>query len=285
LLVVLSKGYLASPWCGQEREAFLKANPNGQFFIVKRDKIEPDEQPEEFREILGYQFWKQDEENRAPVPLGYPVPNPKNPSHERYYNHLNDLAHDLAEKLKELKGSNEASIRKSQERIPVEPVPPPAPEPVLPKKVLEKAAVWVEPEKEQRQETDGRFVAYSDGTVKDTKTGLVWASRDNGKDIAWQEAKAYCESRGNGWRMPTLEELKTLIGTQNGATKGFDFSPNADNYIATKLIHLTCYWVWASDTKDVGSRAAYVGFLRGYADWSRPGGSYGSRALPVRGGK
>ena len=38
---------------------------------------------------------------------------------------------------------------------------------------------------------DGRFIAYDDGTVKDTKTGLIWAAKDNGKDINWKNAKKY----------------------------------------------------------------------------------------------
>jgi len=43
-------------------------------------------------------------------------------------------------------------------------------------------------------ESDGRFVAYDNGTVKDTKTGLMWASKDNGEDITWKGAKRYCEN-------------------------------------------------------------------------------------------
>ena len=58
------------------------------------------------------------------------------------------------------------------------------------------------------------FIAREDGTVMDTRTGLMWASRDNGKDISWQEAKSYCENyRGGGytdWRMPTMNELAGL---------------------------------------------------------------------------
>lgn len=61
---------------------------------------------------------------------------------------------------------------------------------------------------------DGRFIAYDNGTVKDTEKGLMWAAKDNGKDINWKDAKRYCENyRGGGytdWRMPTLDELAGL---------------------------------------------------------------------------
>jgi len=61
---------------------------------------------------------------------------------------------------------------------------------------------------------DGRFTAYDDGTVLDTRTGLMWAAKDNGADINWPNAKRYCENyRGGGytdWRMPTQDELAGL---------------------------------------------------------------------------
>jgi hypothetical protein len=61
---------------------------------------------------------------------------------------------------------------------------------------------------------DGRFTAYNDGTVIDTRTGLLWAARDNGSNINWASAKSYCENyRGGGytdWRMPTQDELVRL---------------------------------------------------------------------------
>ena len=53
---------------------------------------------------------------------------------------------------------------------------------------------------------DGRFIAYNNGTVSDTQTGLMWAAKDNGSNINWVNAKSYCENyRGGGysdWRMP-----------------------------------------------------------------------------------
>jgi tetratricopeptide (TPR) repeat protein len=61
---------------------------------------------------------------------------------------------------------------------------------------------------------DGRFIAYSNGTVLDTQTNLMWAAKDNGSYINWQDAKSYCENFSGGgytdWRMPKQNELAGL---------------------------------------------------------------------------
>ena len=53
---------------------------------------------------------------------------------------------------------------------------------------------------------EGRFIAYGNGTVLDTKTGLMWAAKDDGKGMDEQDARAYFENyRAGGytdWRMP-----------------------------------------------------------------------------------
>jgi len=51
---------------------------------------------------------------------------------------------------------------------------------------------------------DGIYVAYANGIVKDTKTGLEWKVGPD-KDMNWNEAKSWVESLnldGGGWRMP-----------------------------------------------------------------------------------
>jgi hypothetical protein len=60
----------------------------------------------------------------------------------------------------------------------------------------------------------GRFIAYDNGTVLDTRSNLMWAAKDNGSKVTWQDAKSYCANyRGGGytdWRMPTLDEFAGL---------------------------------------------------------------------------
>lgn len=116
------------------------------------------------------------------------------------------------------------------------------------------------------------------GVVLDTKTGLMWAAKDNGGNINWFGAKNYCESyKGGGyagWRMPTQDELASLHEGK-GHEKG---------------IQLTADFLWASETRPSsggwgGSETAYFGFNGGYRDWIHTSYALNARALPVRSGK
>ena len=66
-----------------------------------------------------------------------------------------------------------------------------------------------------------RFITHDNGMVRDNKTGFEWVSGPD-KDTSWDEAKSWVESLtvdGGGWRMPTIDELKTFyqegVGTHN----------------------------------------------------------------------
>jgi len=133
---------------------------------------------------------------------------------------------------------------------------------------------------------DGRFIAYDNGTVLDTRTKLMWAAKDNGANINWQDAKTYCRNyRGGGytdWRMPTQDELAELYDE-----KMINTNPPAEgcggDYHLTNLIHLTCCCPWASETR--GSMAAYFGFSNGPREWLDQSYLGSIRVLPVRSGK
>jgi hypothetical protein len=61
---------------------------------------------------------------------------------------------------------------------------------------------------------DARFVLEKDATVTDTETGISWQAYTTGLQ-SWSEAKAFCEGLGSApvdkWRMPTIEELRSLV--------------------------------------------------------------------------
>lgn len=104
---------------------------------------------------------------------------------------------------------------------------------------------------------DGRFIAYDNGTVLDTKTKLMWAAKDNGKDINWANAKSYCENyRGGGyrdWRMPDMSELYELKGLYgDGSIDG------NNNYRLATMITLTncCLWASTIENGNTGNAAA-----------------------------
>jgi hypothetical protein len=71
----------------------------------------------------------------------------------------------------------------------------------------------------------------------DPSTGLMWASKDNGKDVSWKKAMKYCRnSRLAGysdWRLATLSELEGIydktantpgLARLGGPAEGSDFT-------------------------------------------------------------
>ena len=59
---------------------------------------------------------------------------------------------------------------------------------------------------------DANFVAYANGVVADTQTGLEWIAGPD-EDTSYYQAAAWVRSltiAGGGWRMPKARELGTL---------------------------------------------------------------------------
>lgn len=104
VVLILSPGYLASAWCQRECNTFLQMTAERlrggtRVFVVEREPVDITAKPEELRDLLGYRFWVQEPDRRAPRLLGFPQPLPGDP----YYDLLNDLAFDLATELKRLR--------------------------------------------------------------------------------------------------------------------------------------------------------------------------------------
>ncbi|MEI7752716.1 MAG: DUF1566 domain-containing protein, partial [Candidatus Omnitrophota bacterium] len=127
-----------------------------------------------------------------------------------------------------------------------------------------------------------RKAGYNNGTVLDTRTGLMWAAKDNGSDINWANAKSYCANyRGGGysdWRMPTQDELAGLYDKAKTYRIGFLWEAHL-----TELIRLTSSWVWASETRGYDNWAANFNFYYGERSWMHQSIAFNpTRALPVR---
>ncbi len=126
---------------------------------------------------------------------------------------------------------------------------------------------------------DGRFIAYDDGTVLDTKTKLMWAARDNGYDINWAEAQHYCENYHTGgytdWRMPTQDELEGLYDDTKTYRSDCGF-----NVHLVEFIRLTCISSWASGRR--GIAAARFRYYDGTWYWYHHWSDVATRVLPVR---
>ena len=99
---------------------------------------------------------------------------------------------------------------------------------------------------------DGIYVAYANGIVKDTNTGLEWKAGPD-SDTDWNDARSWVQSLnldGGGWRMPTLNELEGLYKTGKGDRN------------MTPLLKTTGWRVWSSEpigSSDAGPFAFYDG--------------------------
>jgi hypothetical protein len=99
LLVVLSQGYLESPWCERERKTFREITEGrdpSSIFLVELDPLE-DERPSDFTDLNGYRFWVKKPEKRAPRIMGFPKPD------DDYWDAVLELCDELADALKTLK--------------------------------------------------------------------------------------------------------------------------------------------------------------------------------------
>ena len=120
-----------------------------------------------------------------------------------------------------------------------------------------------------------RLVKNGDQTITDTKTGLMWAAKDNGIPINWHNAISYCQNfKGGGntdWRMPTLDERAGLYDPKE---------KNKNGYHINKLIRTTASTCWAAETND--NLAGRYNFKYGEVYWLRKSYSGPTRVLPVR---
>ncbi len=116
------------------------------------------------------------------------------------------------------------------------------------------------------------FTVSGPDIVTDIDTNLMWAARDNGQNITWQEAVDYCEQYSGGgyndWRMPTQVELAALF--LSGIKKNGEF------------ISVSGERIWAQETDD--SKGGFCHFKREGCGWGEKLMSITLRALPVRDG-
>ena len=112
---------------------------------------------------------------------------------------------------------------------------------------------------------DGIYVAYANGIVKDTNTGLEWKAGPD-KNTTWDEARSWVESLsldGGGWRMPTMGELAGLYRDGTGDRN------------MTPLLRTSGWYIWSE-----GSGGGFA-FSDGGGFWGYRG-SHKGRAFAVR---
>ena len=99
--------------------------------------------------------------------------------------------------------------------------------------------------------------------VTDSKTGLAWQDDAIGSQMSWQSAIDYCEALTldtyEDWRMPNINELKSIVDRSKGEPAIVDGFEN----IGTNSF----YRYWSSTTSIVGIEYYYawiVNFNYGY---------------------
>ena len=117
-------------------------------------------------------------------------------------------------------------------------------------------------EEEAQKWVDGRYRINGDGTVTDTSTKLMWKQAPEAGKYHWDEAMATFGKNVsfagyNDWRMPTIDELKSLIDDSYHPTIRPVAFPNTP---------ATVFWS-ASPDVDGGYSAWYVNFYYGYDGW------------------
>ena len=110
-----------------------------------------------------------------------------------------------------------------------------------------------------------RYSSAANGIVADSQTGLEWLAGPD-KDTNWQEAQSWIEGLdvdGSGWRMPTVNELKTLYhkgagnnnmspffnpaGTKTGG--GIVWSGETRNKVSTWCLSYAIFKKYANNNK------------------------------------
>lgn len=105
--------------------------------------------------------------------------------------------------------------------------------------------------------TAQRFVDALDGTaVLDKETGLVWAKTPDSTTRTWQQAIDYCTTLylgGRlGWRLPTVEELGSLIDRSN--------TGNIKLPVGHPFLNVQSYYYWSSSSYE-GTGYAWSGYM------------------------
>lgn len=87
---------------------------------------------------------------------------------------------------------------------------------------------------------------------------LMWTVRDNGRDVDWHQAQAYCDACEAGgyrdWRMPTWQELEGLNDFHRVSPR---LQGEGDVHI-TAPFRLSAPWVWSRTLEYDGSAFGYM---------------------------
>jgi len=100
-------------------------------------------------------------------------------------------------------------------------------------------------------------------TVTSIIGNLEWQYADDGVKRMWEQAVAYANSLGNGWRLPTIHELFSLVDVNRfGPACVRDIKCKPESY-------------WSNDVGDGHPDHAWgVDFYNGYVGWLKKHNGY-----------
>jgi hypothetical protein len=119
----------------------------------------------------------------------------------------------------------------------------------------------LEPGQPQREEKIDRFIKYDNGTALDTRTHLLWMTRDfrniEGRPPdGWHEAVAWADKMNqqryagySDWRVPTGEEYKII----------YEPTPTHRTYTGEPIRYPEAFengggaWFWSSEIFEIGT--------------------------------
>lgn len=113
------------------------------------------------------------------------------------------------------------------------------------------------------ENTMQRFIDNGDNTITDTKTNLVWSKNTIAKDVDFADAEKAVTALGDGWRLPTVDELETLVDrTRHSPATDTEAFPDTESD-----------WYWSSTPHAKYTSAVWVvGFSFGSVlDYGRSG--------------
>ena len=254
-------------------DAYLKTFPNGIFAVIAKQKIETLKQKKGAAAtapvVLKSKLFVAVEPRDARVRILNIGPK----FHQgialdpgRYHTEVSSNGYKTQKIWVKLEPGRRTTLRFSLERKPVPQVE------TFTKQTPKHSTPVMPSSAEKISGRDGIYVAYANGIVKDTHTGLEWKAGPD-KNTSWGKARSWVRSLnfdGGGWRMPTKNEIKSLYKAGTGTCN------------MTPLFKTTAWWVWSRETK--GPSCAWIFYFSGggYGYWLDRSTSDNLRAFAVR---
>ena len=117
-----------------------------------------------------------------------------------------------------------------------------------------------------------RFIDNKNGTVTDTKAGLMWQKDTAPNSYTWREAKTYCKklklAGHKDWRLPNIQELQSIV----------DYSKH--NPACNSIFGVVSSYHWSSTTHAYNTHNTWsVHFYHGLVNYNLKSYNYYVRAV------